>query len=383
MEATFRASMNWLHSWAGVMLGGLLFAIFWTGTLSVFDREIDRWMMPDARLSLPSVPPSLDALRALYEAAARARSPTWLVGLPTERDPVLRVSWNDCSGPVTRRIDPATGASLPDPGTKAATGFLYPFHYMLHLRAWDLGWWIVALAAMAMLALCVSGTIIHRRIFTDFFTLRGQARPRRFLLDLHNTAGALALPFHAAITLSGLIVLWSFYFPGTVEIAYRGGRQAFARDLGDRFDRPRLNRPGDLASIDGLVAAARRLWDGAMPRFLLVRHPGDLAAYVQIARSREDRLGQSTPVAYFDAASGALLSERGLPRPVQSAQGIISGLHLIQFRHWTLRWLYFGSGLAGCVLIATGSIFWLESRRKRQARVARRTRRRRPDDRVG
>ncbi len=41
MEPTFRASMGWLHTWAGVVLGGLLFAIFWMGTLSVFDREID------------------------------------------------------------------------------------------------------------------------------------------------------------------------------------------------------------------------------------------------------------------------------------------------------------------------------------------------------
>ncbi len=50
MEPTFRASMNWLHTWAGVVLGGLLFAIFWMGTLSVFDREIDRWMAPMTRL---------------------------------------------------------------------------------------------------------------------------------------------------------------------------------------------------------------------------------------------------------------------------------------------------------------------------------------------
>lgn len=46
MERTFGKSMVWLHSWAGVILGSVLFAIFWMGTLSVFDAEIDRWMMP-------------------------------------------------------------------------------------------------------------------------------------------------------------------------------------------------------------------------------------------------------------------------------------------------------------------------------------------------
>ena len=44
MGPSFRASMNLLHTWTGVVLGGVLFAIFWTGTLCVFDREIDRWM---------------------------------------------------------------------------------------------------------------------------------------------------------------------------------------------------------------------------------------------------------------------------------------------------------------------------------------------------
>ena len=43
--------MAGLHTWAGVVIGSLLFAIFWMGTLSVFDREIDRWMNPGSRLS--------------------------------------------------------------------------------------------------------------------------------------------------------------------------------------------------------------------------------------------------------------------------------------------------------------------------------------------
>ncbi len=70
METGFRASMNWLHTWAGVVLGGLLFAIFWMGTLSVFDREIDRWMAPMTRLPVTDKAFSLESLRPSYEAAA-------------------------------------------------------------------------------------------------------------------------------------------------------------------------------------------------------------------------------------------------------------------------------------------------------------------------
>ena len=57
MQAGFRASMNWLHTWSGVLLGSLLFAIFWMGTLAVFDKEIDRWMMP-ACMRYPGIRPT-------------------------------------------------------------------------------------------------------------------------------------------------------------------------------------------------------------------------------------------------------------------------------------------------------------------------------------
>jgi len=43
-----------------------------------------------------------------------------------------------------------------------------------------------------------------------------------------------------------------------------------------------------------------------------------------------------------------------------SAQRFISGIHFIQFDHWPLRWLYFALGLSGCVMIATGYIYWPE-----------------------
>ena len=42
-------------------------------------------------------------------------------------------------------------------------------------------------------------------------------------------------------------------------------------------------------------------------------------------------------------------------------------MHQIQFRHWTLRALYFALGLFGCVLILSGFLVWLQARRRRHA----------------
>jgi hypothetical protein len=43
-------------------------------------------------------------------------------------------------------------------------------------------------------------------------------------------------------------------------------------------------------------------------------------------------------------------------------------MHFIQFDHWGLRWLYLLAGLSGCVMIASGFVFWLESRRASHAK---------------
>ncbi len=369
MEPTFRASMNWLHTWAGVVLGALLFAIFWMGTLSVFDREIDLWMMPMTRLAASDTPVSAESLRPAIADAAAARSSFLSAIFPTERQPAIRLHWSGNAGSVLRYMDPATGAALPDPGTLAGTGFLYPFHYMLHIKAGRLGVWLVGLASMAMLALCVSGVVVHRKIFADFFTFRAARMPRRLILDLHNVTGVLGLPFHFLITLSGLVIFFATYFPGAVQLAYDGNRRAFVRDTLDSYSRPNLNRPGTVASLDAMVADARRPWTGEGSMIVFVNHPGDAASYVEISRPREDRINGLGDAVYFDAATGRLLHRRTDIKPILTAERFILGLHVIQFRHWSLRWIYFGLGLVGCVLIATGYLFWLESRRKKHTQL--------------
>ena len=71
MFSSTRDSLTWLHTWGGVFLGSVLFAVFWMGTLSVFDREIDRWMNPESRLKTLNEDFSLDIILL----SARRRRP--------------------------------------------------------------------------------------------------------------------------------------------------------------------------------------------------------------------------------------------------------------------------------------------------------------------
>ncbi len=48
MFSSFRQAMASLHTWFGLTLGFILMVVFFFGSLSVFDREIDRWSIPES-----------------------------------------------------------------------------------------------------------------------------------------------------------------------------------------------------------------------------------------------------------------------------------------------------------------------------------------------
>jgi uncharacterized iron-regulated membrane protein len=89
-----------LHTWASLILGWLLYAIFVTGTLSFFQNEISTWMKPETHQSIPAqsqVQQMQVALNYLQKNHPDAGS--WNIQsfkLTIERDPNELVSfcWN-------------------------------------------------------------------------------------------------------------------------------------------------------------------------------------------------------------------------------------------------------------------------------------------------
>ncbi|MFC4257368.1 PepSY domain-containing protein [Altererythrobacter xixiisoli] len=362
-----RLAMNWFHTWFGLVLGALMFVIFWTGTLAVFDREIDRWMMPATRLTEPP-DVSADAIAAVMQAEmAGARG--WRIILPDGRTPVAEVQISSATGEQIRRfVDPARLRVLPEQATYGATHFFYPYHFRLNSGA--IGLFLCAFAAVVMLALCISGVIVHRRIFADFFTLRIVRKPQRTTLDLHNLSGVLTLPFLLMISFTGVAIFSYTYLPSAGSIIF--GRDPGAMAAG-YFSRDPAGRPGGASvPLDLLRDKAAAYWHSDRPAYVQLVHPGDANAYVELRPDSSRTIAKSTAAVWFDAASGDLIS--GSPiTPVRRAYDVIYGIHLIQFDHWALRWLYFLSGLAGCVLIATGMLFWVQSRQKRHRKQGRRS----------
>ena len=131
MGPSLRASMTWLHTWAGVVLGALLFAIFWMGMLSVFDRQIDRWMAPETRIAVDRAPVmSLDALSADVPTLIGRDIGFWWLNYPEPRTPIAGLWYQDPDGAYHGvRLNPVTGERLPEPQTLGGSGF--GLHFIL------------------------------------------------------------------------------------------------------------------------------------------------------------------------------------------------------------------------------------------------------------
>ncbi len=362
MKASFTQSMDWLHTWAGLLFGWLLFAIFFTGTLTVFDQEITYWMQPELHHVTPA-PLNVDAaVRTLEQVAPHAER--WWIELPSERTPVSTIQWSQDGTFMSRSINPHTGQPLTLRDTHGGE-FFYRFHYQLLLD--QIGIWVVGAAAMAMLAALVTGIVIHHRIFKDFFTFRPTASSHRSWLDAHNVTSVLVLPFHLMITFTGLVIFWAIYMPAAIQTRYEGDMTTFWAEAELFLERGPANQPVPLVSLGGLEREARSYWQGGRTQSIVVEHPGDRHALVHMYRRSDDRLNLDSGRVTFDGASGAFRAVWLNEKPAHLTLSVLSGLHFVRFGGAPMRWLYFGMGLAASAMIATGLVLWVVKRQGRYA----------------
>lgn len=368
MFANLRQAMLWLHSVLGLACVGVLFVAFFMGSLALYDSELDRWMLPQTRLPAPAAEPSLDRqiVPEVERLTAGQALEQWYVELPNSRVPVLRLqTWDLQDQGQSQFIDPGTGRVVAATNSRGGD-FFYRFHYMLHLEAGRLGLLLVGLASMAGLLVIVAGVLIHARLFKDFFSFRANQSPRR-LLDLHNLSGVFALPFFLVMLLSGLVITFPLYLPSGILAAYQQQAGEFGHEARGTFSRPASGRAGSLASLDDMAEQARTIWQDGEPAFVRVWHPGDAGAYVEISRSLASRLSLDAEALYFDGASGRLLHQAKL-KPAASTYSLLAGLHMTHFQQPLLRALYFLAGVSGCIMLASGLLYWNEKRRLRLPR---------------
>jgi uncharacterized iron-regulated membrane protein len=368
-----RQSMADLHTWAGLLAGWILYAMFLTGTVSYFKEEISQWMRPE--LAHQQVTPDAAAVAqrvvGTLETLA-AGSPQWGIQLPTDRSNIASAFWRTPAGMAGKKMfdeatfDPATGKKVSARDTLGGE-FFYRFHFQFYYLPPMWGRWLAGLCAMFMLVAIISGVITHKKIFVDFFTFRW-GKGQRSWLDAHNALSVFGLPFHLMITYTGLVTLMTMYMPWGAQTAVKTPmqREALIAQLSTYIQPGKpAGVKAPLADVGPMVREAQARWGRDNVLRVTVTNPGDASARVAVSRGEAARVSVSPQYLLFDGASGALLEVRDSVGGAAETRGVLYALHMGRFSDLQLRWLYFIVSLAGTAMVGTGLVMWTVKRRQK------------------
>ncbi|MGJ7544718.1 PepSY-associated TM helix domain-containing protein [Variovorax sp. LT1R16] len=382
MKEGFRQCMAWLHTWAGLTVGWVLFFVFVTGTAGYFSHEIDRWMRPELPLA-PAPSADISGMVAMAQAHLEKVAPGaqfWSIDLPGSRaQPQLEVSWQGTGASRGQRgraqraaLDAATGDTVSAQKVRQTGGgqLLYRMHYELRYMPYDVAIRLVGICSMFMLIAILSGIVTHKKIFADFFTFR-PGKGQRSWRDAHNLISVTSLPFFLMITYSGLVFFMYEYMPAGRSAAYGVGPESRQQYQGELLPANRarpLGQPTTLAPLVDAMRTAEHQWGAGRVGSLWVQYPGDAAAIVTVRARAEGGPDIAPPSLRFRGATGAPVDEAPASAARQTQMTLLA-LHEGLFAGALLRWAYFLVGLLGCAMIATGLVLWTVKRKVKQDKL--------------
>jgi uncharacterized iron-regulated membrane protein len=360
-----------VHIWIGIVCGLMLFIAFYAGSVTMFEKPLERWATPPSTLAAA---PSLERADALVEAVlaehpqAAAR---YFISVKPGADQPARVYWQERAG--GRRQFKEYGASFGADGSlqveqtrKAPVAQLVDtLHQLVGLPFPDaIARPVMGAVALAYAVALVSGLIVLLPTLTkDVFALRIGKNIKRMWLDAHNALGLFSLPFHLVIALTSVVFAFHDPFYGAQgAVVYPGGIE--------------WNQAHDDAPTGARVLPAAELLrrvEVQLPGFDVQgfgfqRKDGHVEATVtglDVRHGTRARLYAST---HLDPYSGQV-DPHDLPGHMDGWDESVNAffmLHLGSFGGNPVRWLYVLMGLAGAALFYTGNLLWVESRRRKR-----------------
>jgi len=353
---TLRSIAFSLHRYIGLAVGLILIIVGVTGSLLVFQKEFDQYLLQRQFGQITPQPqrvaiePVVNTVKAAYSDRPQLKlasintlphNPTYRVRLRTEDDKTTDVY-----------VNPYTGEILGDRNwDNTFIGIIFKLHYAL--LADDIGITIVGIAALLLLILSITGIFLWpgwRKLISGF-KIKWQAHPKRVNYDIHKVAGIITAVFLALIAFTGFC--WNFY-DYAVPTIYALTFTPYSPDPVSQIvaGKPPLGLTEILKTADVALPNAETTFIN-LPRkpedafIIYKKHPQELNEY-----------GDSS--VYLDQYSGKILKlidGQNLPL----AERVLSSftpLHYGTFWGLPSRILYVLVGLAPLILFVTGFVMW-------------------------
>lgn len=375
MKKTFRQIASQLHLWLGVSSGLVVFIVALTGSILVFEEELEPVLYPGFHIvEAPNnqSPLPLDNLRAAVVSrypeqriAHIAIEPhaerTVIFGLvkgKKEKD-VLSVAVNPYTAEITdtRRENEAF------------------FHVVQQLHRYlcleETGKAITGVATITFIVIMITGLVLwwpKRKQTRQRLTIKWNAKFRRLNWDLHAVFGFYVLPFTFIIALTGLV--WSYKWVNNMIYLTFDGRPQQKREA-----------PANIGIINGASTGTLAKITAETNR--LLNHPGRIqftlpesdSLSITVSKANDDAsIANVVDFLYFDQTDGKLISKRLYDDETKGmkVRRLVFPIHTGSIWGWPTKILAFIVALIAASLPVTGVIIWVGRKFKKKEKKVRR-----------
>lgn len=389
LTALKRRRKIWLdiHLWIGLLLGAVLAITGITGSILVFNHEIDELLnsslmtvIPDARgiaayrpigeivaSAQATLPPGAKFNFANYprnDAAAFHFGAEVPAKVQTQSSPVWE-SWDVFVNPydatvIGSRLAEAVGWSSFIPRT--FIGFVFALHYSLLMP--DIGGTVVGICTVLLCFSLLTGLVLWWPLdgkWRRVLSIKHGASPVRFNHDLHRAIGLYTLPVVFAVLLSGIYMVLPTQFMALLHV--------FSPDAVRRYEVAPTPRPDTkLIGLESALKVVQQNFPDARPFWLYLpnaQQPRYMTCQQEGARTKSYFIDRRCIV--IDGYSGAVMhvEEAGVGTAGDTFIAWQWPLHSGYVFGWTGRIIVFVCGLLSLAVFVTGVIRWLQKRRAR------------------
>ncbi|TYP92171.1 putative iron-regulated membrane protein [Fodinibius salinus] len=344
-----------IHKWFGLIAGIFILVMGVTGSIIVFDDEIDHFIHSET-IEQPnsSKPVSLDKA---YSSITN-KHPNWDLRFTNIPKSANRAIEAEIRRPDSRRflyVHPVSGEILFDSNSQNSfTHWMLKLHYSLHSGFW--GELILFIAALMFIGSLITGFWFYRKAIGRVLTFKIRPRFRNLQStssELHRTIGVWALLFNFITATTGALILFIIV---STHIKSDGPK-------------PMPNPPAVNTSIDNLLDKAQTSYPGFDPSYIsMPKQPnGNITLY--------GHMNTDWPIHYrfsnylkFNPQNGKEQQSFFIAnQPVY--MHLLSFIYPLHFGNWggiIIKILYSLFGIAPAVLSITGFIIWQKRNRQKK-----------------
>ncbi|WP_018982542.1 PepSY-associated TM helix domain-containing protein [Salinimonas chungwhensis] len=339
------------HRWVGVFISAFLYLICLSGTVVVFNQELERWEQPQIEEFEQVNPRAVDKALTTFADKYPQETEHYYVVFPTSGIPRLVVE-NDHTAFFADK-----SGNLLEKEAFDWSQMVLDLHYYLHLPS-SFGMIAVSALGAVICMLVITGFFAHKKLVRDAFKWRRGGSGQAGRIDLHNRFGVWASPFHLMIGVTGTYFGMAGLILALVAQVDEGGdRQAVMDKV--FTPEPVLSQPTNFPAVDTAISHFNEMDTGHKPIFLTVHDVGTPQQFIEIYAQVTDKLIYSEN--YRFNSQGEFLDTAHYDDGHWGKQLIYSiyRLHFGDFAGLPVKGLYFVLGIMLTALCVSGMDIWL------------------------